>query len=379
MLRFHPRREDRRFRRLEAPAPLRPRNPGGTSRGPQRGRAVRRFPHGTDPGPRPARRGLRRLAGHQHAAGGRFRPLPVLAPVRRRRVVHRRHCHLPAGGGVARPGGQRRQPGARPRVVRRAESLDPLRPPPPRDGGRYPSDRADRAAGSGIAGGPGRALRRRPCGPGKLPVSPRNPRRGDPRPGVAHRVHRGGRLRTVRRRPRRPRPVARAPGGRGPSRPGSLRARSPRHPPLRGRDAPLRPGTGSRHQSPRGGARTLRRPGQGGVFRKEGAGGRSPGRGGQKADRARDDRRRGGADGICRPAGGADVGRVTSGGKCPTVGIFGAMALVRRDASAESEFAVDVRGQWKRARARALPFYRRTARQAPMAATDSTPGKGQRP
>lgn len=77
--------------------------------------------------------------------------------------------------------------------------------------------------------------------------------------------------------------------------------------------------------------------------------------------------------------GGADVGRVTSGGKCPTVGIFGAMALVRRDASAESEFAVDVRGQWKRARARALPFYRRTARQAPMAATDSTPGKGQRP
>jgi aminomethyltransferase len=134
-------------------------------------------------------------------------------------------------------------------------------------------------------------------------------------------------VRAVRRRPRRPRPVARAPGGRGPSRPGSLRARGPRHPPLEAgmplsarnsasASTPSKPGWDASSTWPRG------------IFPEGGRSRPSPGRGGPKADRARDDRRRGGATGFAVRKGGTEVGRVTSGGKCPPVGIFGAMGLV---------------------------------------------------
>ncbi|MBN2339598.1 MAG: glycine cleavage system aminomethyltransferase GcvT [Acidobacteria bacterium] len=77
--------------------------------------------------------------------------------------------------------------------------------------------------------------------------------------------------------------------------------------------------------------------------------------------------------------GGDEIGRVTSGGKCPTVGIFGAMALVRRDASEEPEYEIDIRGRWKRAGARPLPFYRRGTGPRTDGAAVSTRGKGQRP
>lgn len=52
-------------------------------------------------------------------------------------------------------------------------------------------------------------------------------------------------------------------------------------------------------------------------------------------------------------------GRVTSGGKCPTVGIFAAMAIVSKDASETEMFEIDIRGKRKQARARELPFYKR--------------------
>jgi aminomethyltransferase len=74
-----------------------------------------------------------------------------------------------------------------------------------------------------------------------------------------------------------------------------------------------------------------------------------------------------------------EIGRVTSGGKCPTVGIFGAMALVRRDASEEPEYAIDIRGRWKRAGAHPLPFYRRGTGARAEKGTFSTRGKDQRP
>jgi aminomethyltransferase len=52
-------------------------------------------------------------------------------------------------------------------------------------------------------------------------------------------------------------------------------------------------------------------------------------------------------------------GSVTSGGKCPAVGIFAAMALVSKDANEAEEFEIDIRGTRKRARVRELPFYRK--------------------
>ncbi|NLV32533.1 MAG: glycine cleavage system aminomethyltransferase GcvT [Acidobacteria bacterium] len=74
-----------------------------------------------------------------------------------------------------------------------------------------------------------------------------------------------------------------------------------------------------------------------------------------------------------------EIGRITSGGKCPTVGIFGAMALVRRDAAEEPEYEIDIRGRWKRAGARPLPFYRRGTGPRTDEAAVSARGKGRRP
>jgi aminomethyltransferase len=55
--------------------------------------------------------------------------------------------------------------------------------------------------------------------------------------------------------------------------------------------------------------------------------------------------------------GGKACGHVTSGGKCPTVGIFAAMALVSIDVNESEIFEIDIRGKRKQARARKLPFY----------------------
>jgi aminomethyltransferase len=52
-------------------------------------------------------------------------------------------------------------------------------------------------------------------------------------------------------------------------------------------------------------------------------------------------------------------GSVTSGGKCPAVGIFAAMALVSKDANETEEFEIDIRGKRKPARVREFPFYRK--------------------
>ena len=54
-------------------------------------------------------------------------------------------------------------------------------------------------------------------------------------------------------------------------------------------------------------------------------------------------------------------GSVTTGGKCPSVGIFAAMALVSIDASTTETFEIDVRGKRKQARVREIPFYRKAA------------------
>lgn len=60
---------------------------------------------------------------------------------------------------------------------------------------------------------------------------------------------------------------------------------------------------------------------------------------------------------------GKACGHVTSGGKCPTVGIFAAMALVSKEVNESEVFEIDIRGKRKQARVRKLPFY--TKRKVP--------------
>jgi aminomethyltransferase len=57
--------------------------------------------------------------------------------------------------------------------------------------------------------------------------------------------------------------------------------------------------------------------------------------------------------------GGSLCGSVTTGGKCPSVDIFAAMALVSRDANEAELFKIDIRGKRKQARVREVPFYRK--------------------
>jgi glycine dehydrogenase len=63
--------------------------------------------------------------------------------------------------------------------------------------------------------------------------------------------------------------------------------------------------------------------------------------------------------------GGKECGHVTSGGKCPTVGIFAAMALVSKEVNESEIFEIDVRGKRKQARVRELPFYTKRKVSAP--------------
>jgi aminomethyltransferase len=71
--------------------------------------------------------------------------------------------------------------------------------------------------------------------------------------------------------------------------------------------------------------------------------------------------------------GGKACGHVTSGGKCPTVGIFAAMALVSKEVNESEIFEIDIRGNRKQARVRKLPFYtkRKEPAQSAAEATDA--------
>ena len=57
---------------------------------------------------------------------------------------------------------------------------------------------------------------------------------------------------------------------------------------------------------------------------------------------------------------GVSIGRITSGGPSPTLGIPIAMAYVDRDHAVDSEYRIDIRGKTVMAKRTTMPFYRRS-------------------